>query len=254
MVVRREGSEYIFIGMHVDDFIVFSNSARLYKEVYEAYFSRVDGEDGPLDYYNGVNFEVDYTQQTIKLSSERTIDSIVQRYGTPLRQTTVPAVVESASLPEEPLPEVGSPLWEALRARAERYRSQVPAMLFATTTTRAECAWSMGVLCRCLDNPSEKHLDAADLLMAYMYHTKTAGVKYGGVKEQEGLNATYSPLKNELDSLTDSNWSTGRSISGFLIFLAGGPIAWCSKKQPVTSLSSTEAGSTTLRLRVAWTW
>ena len=77
--------------MHVDDFIVFSNSARLYKEVYEAYFSRVDGEDGPLDYYNGVNFEVDYTQQTIKLSSERTIDSIVQRYGTPLRQTTVPA-------------------------------------------------------------------------------------------------------------------------------------------------------------------
>ena len=52
---------------------------------------------------------------------------------------------------------------------------------------------------------------------------------------------TYSPLKSILEGLADSDWAVGPSISGFIVFLAGGPVMWISKKQPVTALSSTEA-------------
>ena len=41
--------------------------------------------------------------------------------------------------------------------------------------------------------------------------------------------------------MSDSDWSTGHSISGFVLFLAGAALLWASKKQPVTSLSSAEA-------------
>ena len=41
--------------------------------------------------------------------------------------------------------------------------------------------------------------------------------------------------------ISDSNWLAHRSISAFLIYLAGGLMLWASKRQPVTSLSSTEA-------------
>ena len=44
-----------------------------------------------------------------------------------------------------------------------------------------------------------------------------------------------------MTGLSDSNWLAHRSISAFLIYLAGGLILWASKRQPVTSLSSTEA-------------
>ena len=58
--------------------------------------------------------------------------------------------------------------------------------------------------------------------------------------------------------MSDSNWSSGKSLSGYVIFLAGGPVLWTSKLQPVTSLSSAEAeyysgsscGASTVALRL----
>ena len=69
----------------------------------------------------------------------------------------------------------------------------------------------------------------------------TLGIVYGGEHIEKQLKTVYSPLKAGLTALSDSDWSSHLSISGFVIYLAGGPIAWSSKKQPVTSLSSTEA-------------
>ena len=81
--------------------------------------------------------------------------------------------------------------------------------------------------------------------MAYLYATKSMGVRYGGVDmqstESADLQTTYSPLKEQLESLSDSDWSTGKSVSGFVLLLALGAVMWASKKQAVTSLSSAEA-------------
>ena len=41
--------------------------------------------------------------------------------------------------------------------------------------------------------------------------------------------------------MSDANFSTGRSISGNISFIANGPVSWMAKKQPVTSISTTEA-------------
>ena len=100
--------------------------------------------------------------------------------------------------------------------------------------------YAIGVLCRALDNPSERHLVAADMVLAYLASSREMGVVYDS-KHVFSLSARYSPLKDGLIGLSDSDWSTGKSISGFVLILCGGAIVWASKKQPVTSLSSTEA-------------
>ena len=41
--------------------------------------------------------------------------------------------------------------------------------------------------------------------------------------------------------MTDSDWTTRRSTSGYAFFLGGAAIAYLSKKQPTVALSSTEA-------------
>ena len=39
----------------------------------------------------------------------------------------------------------------------------------------------------------------------------------------------------------DSSWESRRSTSGFILYRNGGPIAWCSRKQKSTALSTAEA-------------
>mmetsp|Transcript_3275 Transcript_3275/g.7082 ORF Transcript_3275/g.7082 Transcript_3275/m.7082 type:complete len:371 (-) Transcript_3275:927-2039(-) len=163
VMICRRGKEYVFICMWVDDYLVLSNSQALYDEIYGDYFAGVQGEDGDLDYMLGLNFEVSVEDQTIKIHSAKQIRSIVERFSTPQRASHVPALPEHADLPKEPLPTVDSPLWQRLRERAKRYRSQVPAMLYTASTSRQDICYIIGILCRCLDNPSERHLDAADL-------------------------------------------------------------------------------------------
>ena len=238
--IRSDGDRYIIICTWVDDYLVVSNDQALYDEVYKGYFHDVDGEDGPLDFMLGVNFDVDFEAQSIKIYSEKAIKRILQRFGTPLRSSPIPCVVESANLHEEPLPEPNSPEWWALRSSAERYRSLVPSMLYVGSTTRPDTVYTLSILCRCLDNPSKRHIEAADLLLSYLLGTIFLGVLY--CKRGNGhLRVLYSGLKNQTYACSDSNWATGKSTSGYCIYGKCGLYSWGSKLQSVTAISSTEA-------------
>jgi hypothetical protein len=238
-----EGNDYIFVGTWVDDFLVLSNSQRLYDRWYTHYKQAVDDalEESNLEFMLGVNFDVDFALQTIKIYSEKAIDKMVQKFGTPSRASHIPGLEDAYELTQMELPEVGSPEHSALRDRAARYRSLVPSILYTVTTTRADAAYMTGILCRTLDNPTSKHCDAAEMLLSYLVTTKTMGICYGGDHIERQLKTVYSPLKDGLTALSDSNWTAEKSISAYLIYLAGGLIMWASKRQPVTSLSSTEA-------------
>ena len=57
-----------------------------------------------------------------------------------------------------------------------KYQSLVGSLLYAATNTRPDIAYAVGMLCRALDNPSEKHLKNAETLLAYLAGTKDMGV------------------------------------------------------------------------------
>lgn len=239
---RFEGDKYILICTWVDDFLVLSNDRALYEEVYKGYFSEIDGDENPLDFMLGVNFDVDVQNQTIKIYSEKAIKRTLQRFGEPLRVSAVPCLTEYANLHEEPLPEPNSPEWVALRPAAERYRSLVPSMLYVGTTTRPDIVHTLSLCCRCLDNPSKRHIECADNLLAYLAGTVPMGILYS--KKQMSNNrfrVLYSGLKNQGFACSDSNWAPGKSTSGFAVYGACGIVAWGAKLQAVTALSSTEA-------------
>jgi hypothetical protein len=238
--VRTRGDEFLYICTWVDDFAIFSNSTPLYEEVKKMYFETYQCSEEDLRYLLGVHIEISTDHNSIKIHSRKQIEKILAKFGTPSRGSLVPATSEFADLANIPLPEVGSEEYLLLRERALRYRSLVPSILYVATTTRPDITYAVGMLCRALDNPSEKHLQGAETLLSYLAGTSTVGVTWNSTNTFE-LSARYSPLKNGLVSLSDSDWSTGKSISGFVLFMGGGPIVWASKRQPVTSLSSTEA-------------
>ncbi|GJQ79222.1 S2P [Trypoxylus dichotomus] len=65
------------------------------------------------------------------------------------------------------------------------------------------------------------------------------GSTSGGIKYVSGADTEL------LEAFCDSDFAgyedTRRSTSGYVIMFCGGPIAWCSRRQSVVSLSSTEA-------------
>ena len=64
------------------------------------------------------------------------------------------------------------------------------------------------------------------------------GLTYGGEEEPEELNY------KELNIYCDADWASDadrKSVSGYVITLAGGAVAWSSKKQSTVALSTAKA-------------
>jgi hypothetical protein len=79
----------------------------------------------------------------------------------------------------------------------------------------------------------ESHMMAAKRILRYIRATTDLGVFYRKGCEDEMLAYTDSDYAGDLDDR--------KSTSGYVFMLSGGAVAWSSKKQPVVTLSTTEA-------------
>ena len=84
-----------------------------------------------------------------------------------------------------------------------------------------------------MENPTEIHLLAAKRILRYLQGTRDFGLFY---KKGE---------KSDLFGFTDSDYAGDqddrRSTSGYVFMLGTGAVSWSSKKQPIVTLSTTEA-------------
>jgi len=93
-----------------------------------------------------------------------------------------------------------------------------------------------------MTNPSEDHIKKALHIIKYIKSTINAKLIYNG-KSQEGILA-YA------DADWGSDVDTRKSITGYVIKLAGAPVSWVSRKQKTVALSSTEAEYMSLSMQV----
>jgi histone deacetylase 1/2 len=115
------------------------------------------------------------------------------------------------------------------------YRSIVGALLYASNMTRVDIAFAVGMLCRHVSKPTQRHLTAAKHVLKYLSGTKTLALKFGGA-----TTITNTPI----EVYTDASWANQlhcKGTTGILIKLNGDVIAWAVRKQPTVSLSSCEA-------------
>lgn len=110
---------------------------------------------------------------------------------------------------------------------------QLVGSLMYLTATRPDIAHSVSLISRFMEHPKENHFLAAKRILRYLKGTQNLGIFY-----KAGGN-------EELFAYTDSDYAGGledrKSTSGNAFLLGGGVISWISKKQPVVSLSTTEA-------------
>jgi hypothetical protein len=112
------------------------------------------------------------------------------------------------------------------------YGEIVGCLLYLSVVTRIDIAYAVGVLTRHVKQPTFAACKAAARTLSYLSRTRALGLQYSGTS----LN---------FHAFTDSDWGsdqdTRRSTSGYVAFMAGAPVCWMSKLQPIVAVSSMEA-------------
>jgi hypothetical protein len=109
------------------------------------------------------------------------------------------------------------------------YRKAVGMLLYSSYAVRPDMSATVNMLCRCLTFPDTVVLQAAYDAVGTMLASPDLAIQYDGSK---GIH---------MHAYSDADWSVGPSTTGYVIFLAGGPVAWKSTKQRCISMSSCEA-------------
>lgn len=111
------------------------------------------------------------------------------------------------------------------------------------------------------------------LLIIWLGYILSVGANYVSVMalkrilrylaKTQNLGITYTATKGESNisfrAFSDSDWAQAegrKSVSGYVMEMAGGPIAWSSKQQAVVALSSCEAeylSTTHAAKQILWT-
>jgi hypothetical protein len=177
--------------------------------------------------------EVDHNwaEHTISIKQTKYILDVLRRFGM--------SNCKPAKLPMDPgvkLSKAMSPTTPDEIAEANRfpYREIVGSLMYLMITSRPDISFAVGQLAMYMNCHGSQHHAAAQHVLRYLKGTTDVGLTYG--LDQGTLS---------LSGYSDADWGahldTRRSTTGYVFYLAGGPISWKSKLQPTVALSSTEA-------------
>jgi len=120
---------------------------------------------------------------------------------------------------------------ENLLPEGNRYGELVGSLLYLSTTTRPDIAFSVGVLSRYMSCFEEDHMRVSKGVLRYLRGATRLGVVYDDDKPLQGYD--------------DADWAgdidARRSTTGFVFTLSGGPVSWKSKRQSTVATSTAEA-------------
>jgi hypothetical protein len=214
---------------YVDDLIVLSPKNDKIKSLYNQLAQSIELKDlGNIDEFLGIKIQRNREKRTISLDQRHYIDKILIKFGHQSRdkkaQKTRSPIPIGAKI--EPLDETQDP--EVTR----KYQQQIGALMYLTTKTRPDLAFSIGYLARYMSNPGPAHFKLLDKVWEYLANTPSLGL----------WNHSNS---NSIECYVDADWGgdigTRRSTTGYIFLFRGTPISWNSKLQRTVALSSCEA-------------
>lgn len=178
-----------------------------------------------MRYFLGLQIKRDRAQLSLHLCQTQYIDTILARFDMqdckPAKSPLPPKIVLSIRQPHE------------LRANGDLYLRALGSLMYAMLGTRPDIAFAVGLLSRFSSDPSISHWNALMGVFRYLKHTRTVGIDYNGGN-------------SEIIGYSDADFATSdvdrrRVTSGYVFILWGGPISWCSKRQPSVSLATADA-------------
>lgn len=224
--VKLIDGEIIIITIYVDDILIYGSSRPRINEFKKRLNEKFEIEDLGLC-RKIIGIEVEQDSDVIKISQRGFTEELLQQYK--LNECIAERTPLNPSI-ELVCPEGNCDNCELVDST--KYRGIVGKLLYLAGSTRPDIAFAVSNLSRFNSKPHKVHLSAARHVLRYLSGTK-------------GLGIEYRRTNDKMYGYSDADWANckidRRSYTGFIVYLAGGPIAWEARKQPTPAQSSSEA-------------
>ena len=230
LLAKRTDEGIIALCIYVDDACLFGpkKSVMEAKEEIAKLFKVKDV--GPLEEYVGVT--VDRKDEEIHISQPDIIARLERYFGHEVQglkeyKTPLPAHYHVVR------PEQGTSTLS--KSDMLKYRSGTGSLLYLVKHSRIDIANAVRELSKVMDKATTGHMKELLRCIRYVLLTKERKLRFK-------LSRTD---KIQISAICDSDYAgdpeTRRSVSGFVVFINGCPVAWRSRQQKTTSLSSCES-------------
>ena len=227
----------MWIGVYSDDLIIASPCRamrdRFVKQLHAVHPLR---DDGVLTSMLGMKIDQVKEQggaRTVRISMPSYIEQMAARFGlSQCKKTLRPVGTDAKDLSsdEDPAP----------TAIAADYRQRVGACLWASITTRPECAATVATCCKFMAAPTKRSCALIDRVIRYLTSSSRHGIVYRC--DNPGM---HNIGDSGVSAFSDANWAgcadSARSTSGVCLMCANGVFEYYSRMQRSVSLSSTES-------------
>lgn len=219
--VSDEG-KLLIVCLYVDDLIYTGNDAHMFNDFKSSMMKEFDMSDlGLMHYFLGI--EVIQLGVGIFISQKKYVSDVLERFNM--------LQCNPVSTPSE------TGLKLSKDHDGERvdstYFKQIVGSLMYITSTRPDIMHAVSTLSRYMENPTKMHLMAAKRVFRYLKGTTDFGILYKKGKMSSVYGYTDSDYAGDIDDR--------KSTSGNVFLMSSGAVSWSSKKQPIVTLSTTEA-------------
>jgi hypothetical protein len=121
---------------------------------------------------------------------------------------------------------------EGKASDATAYKQMVGCLMYLLAT-RPDMAFSVCLVARYMERPTEIHVAAVKRILRYLKGTTSYGLWYEKGKGDELTGWSDSDYAGDIDDR--------RSTSGYVFMIGTKVVSWSSRKQPIVTLSTTEA-------------
>ena len=225
--VYTSGNIIVILTVYVDDILITGGDQQLVDQKKKELTDRFEMTDmGEVKRILGIDVQRDYEQGTLAISQEHYVNTLLERFGmqeaNPVSTPGYGAEI-STNQPQDQI--LGS-------TDKKIYQSMTGSILYLAQCTRFDLSYAALQLSKACSNPAQVNMTAAKHVLRYLRGNPVLPIVY---KRGQFRLAAFT------DSSFGANPDNGRSTTGYLFFLAGGPISYGAKTQTLTAQSTVEA-------------
>jgi hypothetical protein len=212
----------MYIAIHVNDGIIFGEDKNQIEKVLNGLQKsfEISKTENPTMY---LGMEIKISTEGIWISQENYARKVLEKFN-------------MQDCKDSPTPLVTNPSTESREYYESRfpYREAVGSLVHLSTKTRPDLAYAVNLKSRTLENPDITAIHTVKRALKYLQGTQDLKIKYASTKcETIKLELSAMLIMREIPRIENEQQD--------VIFMAGGLITWCLRKQQIVVLSTTEA-------------
>ena len=227
---RRQGEDWLAALFFVDDAFICGTSQTAIEDFANHLKKKFEIRILPAERFLGLTINRNRNKKELSISQPDYVDSLIKKFR---MENCHPR-----GTPAEP----GQRLCSEMAPKNEKdvekmkkvpYQKAVGALLYLSTTTRPDIAYSVSKVAQFSQNPGILHWTAVKRIFRYLAGTRNYGIVFSPKEEGGVTGFTDADLGGDVDDR--------KSTSGCVFLCHGGATSWFSRKQECTSISTTEA-------------